>query len=60
MNAIITKLLASTAALALVAYGGAVHAQSPQGASVAAGTIAVTRQGATTVVTHMAVTGTEV
>ena len=52
MNEIITKLLASTAALALAAFSPSAFAQSPQGATVASGSITVTRQGATTVVTQ--------
>jgi len=57
MNDIVKKLLASTAAVALAAFGPTTFvsvalAQSPQGASVAAGSIAVTRQGATTVITQ--------
>ena len=52
MNEIVTKLLASTAAIALTAYSLSASAQSPQGATVAAGSIAVTRQGATTVITQ--------
>ncbi|MFY7962561.1 MAG: filamentous hemagglutinin N-terminal domain-containing protein, partial [Elsteraceae bacterium] len=52
MNEIVTKLLASTAAIALAAFSPAALAQSPQGATVAAGSIAVSRQGSTTVVTQ--------
>ncbi len=49
---LVARLLASTAALALVAYTGSAGAQSPQSPTVAAGSIAVTRQGSATVVTQ--------
>ena len=46
------KLLASTAIVALVAANSTGWAQSPQAPTVAAGSIAITRQGQTTVVTQ--------
>jgi large exoprotein involved in heme utilization and adhesion len=48
----ITRLLASTAAVALLAVASPALGQSPQSPTVAAGSIAVTRQGTTTVVTQ--------
>jgi len=47
---LVTRLLATTASIAWLAVNAPVHAQSPQVPTVAAGSIAVTRQGATTVV----------
>ena len=48
----ITRLLASTAAVAVLAVASPALGQSPQSPTVAAGSIAVTRQGTTTVVTQ--------
>jgi len=50
--ALVARLLASTAAIAVSVHVLPVSAQSPQAPTVAAGSIAVTRQGATTVVTQ--------
>lgn len=50
----IRALLASTAAVALMTSA---YAQSPQAPTVAAGSVAVTRQGATTVVTQSTARG---
>ena len=52
MNITIYRLLSSTAALAVIALASPVGAQSPQSPTVAAGTVSVSRQGSTTVVTQ--------
>jgi filamentous hemagglutinin family protein len=52
MHMRMTRLFGSTAAIALAALHPAAFAQSPQAPTVAAGSIAVTRDGATTVVTQ--------
>ena len=51
-SGLLAQLLASTASIALIVTGVPVLAQSPQAPTIAAGSIAVTRQGNTTVVTQ--------
>ena len=54
---LLSRLLASTATVALFMASPTSHAQAPEGATVAAGSIAVTQQGATTVVTQSSARG---
>jgi len=53
----LSKLLASTATVALVVFSSVAPAQAPQAPTVAAGSATVTQQGATTVVTQSTARG---
>lgn len=52
LNHGLSRLLTSTATIAVIAFAAPVFGQSPQAPVISAGSIAVSRQGATTVVTQ--------